>query len=70
MISDKIELDIDSCLAQLITQKDISERNDHMKKICAYIESLPLAEQQNWIDRLQLSIRKDFDEISMEIGQL
>lgn len=70
MTTDKIELDIDSYLNQLLASKNIRERQGYMAKILTHIEALPLSEQQEWLEKLQLSIRKDFDEISSELQQL
>ncbi|OJJ15340.1 hypothetical protein BKI52_38650 [marine bacterium AO1-C] len=70
MASEKETLDIDSYLTKLLTLQDKNEQKGTMQEICSWIESLPMPEQQACIQRLQSSIRKDFEEISTELEKL
>ncbi|EAY24182.1 hypothetical protein [Microscilla marina] len=67
MTTDKIELSIDRYLEQLMTVKDRHEQKNSMQKTLQYIASLPLTEQQEWLTGLQTSIRKDLDEIAVQL---
>ncbi len=66
----KETLEIDTYLAQLLAEQDKTDQKGTMQEICSWIESLPMAKQQACIQQLQLSIRKDFDEILTELEEL
>ena len=70
MTTEKKTLDIDAHLMRLLTVQDKNEQRGTMREICSWIESLPLSKQKACIQQLQLSIRKDFEEISTELENL
>ncbi|HAS40513.1 MAG TPA: hypothetical protein DCS93_08540 [Microscillaceae bacterium] len=70
MATEKETLDIDTHLMRLLTVRDKNEQKGTMQEICSWIESLPQPEQKACMQQLQLSIRKDFEEISTELENL
>lgn len=69
-LEEKETLDIDNYIAKLLSLKNIHEQKGAMQKICSMIESLPLSEQQACMQQLKSSIRKDFEEISLELEKI